>query len=208
MMARLDRNPIRVEIYKQLMASSDWSHSIEVWNNTGEMMPLSISRSITHMRRAKFCMAPTGDSDGFTARLYSILISACIPVRVDTYYPNHRYRDVAWPFKKTLDWRRAVVLVTPSQLRRVGIVQTLRAISTTRSRQMRRYIKNVVQPTLLYDPSGGGPDAFSAFLKELIHLAHRKLPLLDRSNASSSASSASSASLSIASPSMTAQRRE
>eukprot|EP00966_Prymnesium_polylepis_P093186 2157453-Prymnesium_polylepis.2 len=71
-----------------------------------------------------FCLCPTGDSKGFTARLYFSLVHGCIPVRVDghrrsTQGPNQwRY-----PFPRLLDWDRLVVDVpwaeTPTLLRRL-----------------------------------------------------------------------------------------
>jgi len=36
------------------------------------------------MRGTTFCVAPTGDSDGFTQRFYYILAAGCIPVGLDT----------------------------------------------------------------------------------------------------------------------------
>ena len=47
-------------------------------------MPLSALDTMEHMRGTTFCVAPTGDSDGFTQRFYYILAAGCIPVGVDT----------------------------------------------------------------------------------------------------------------------------
>ena len=183
MMADLDRNWIRKEIFKQLEQKGEWSHSIELWKPYRDKMPLSVGRSFSHMRRSQFCMAPTGDSDGFTQRLYSILLAGCIPVRVDTYYPQYGFGNAAWPFKQSIDWSKAVILVPPKQLRRVGLVQTLRAIPSSRCSQMRRYITNVVQRAIVFNLKGesNDGDAFTAFLHELIELTRHKLPSLDSS---------------------------
>ena len=45
-------------------------------------MPLSALDTMERMRGTTFCVAPTGDSDGFTQRFYYILAAGCIPVRV------------------------------------------------------------------------------------------------------------------------------
>tara|TARA_B100000795_G_scaffold268010_1_gene254069 strand:+ start:1129 stop:1350 length:222 start_codon:yes stop_codon:yes gene_type:complete len=47
-------------------------------------MPLSARDTMERMRGTTFCVAPTGDSDGFTQRFYYILAAGCIPVRVET----------------------------------------------------------------------------------------------------------------------------
>ena len=47
-------------------------------------MPLSALDTMERMRGTTFCVAPTGDSDGFTQRFYYILAAGCIPVGLDT----------------------------------------------------------------------------------------------------------------------------
>ena len=47
-------------------------------------MPLSARDTMERMRSTTFCVAPTGDSDGFTQRFYYILAAGCIPVGLDT----------------------------------------------------------------------------------------------------------------------------
>jgi hypothetical protein len=143
-------------------------------------MPLSAGETIRRMRETTFCIAPTGDSDGFTQRFYYILAAGCIPVRIDTYYPKLSFGRVAWPFKETVEWRTAVVLLPPNELRRNGILPTLRNISAAKIRRMRAYIQRVVRPHVLFDYHGRSPDAFSAFLDELIHLSRTRLPRLDK----------------------------
>ena len=117
-------------------------------------MPLSAAETMRRMRDTTFCVAPTGDSDGFTQvradpclkptqhplqaggvtahhswsgpgptqRFYYILASGCIPVRVDTYYSKLSFGRVAWPFKQTVQWKKAVVLLPPERLRRDGLI--------------------------------------------------------------------------------------
>ena len=75
-------------------------------------MPFSTVETIRRMQRTTFCVAPTGDSDGFTQRFYYIVAAGCIPVRVDTYYPSLKFGKVAWPFKQTIEWHRAVLLLS------------------------------------------------------------------------------------------------
>ena len=143
-------------------------------------MPLSARETLRRMQRAVFCVTPTGDSDGFTQRFYYTLAAGCIPVRVDTYYPQYSFGRVAWPFKQTVDWRRAVVLLPPDRLRQHGLMATLANLTDARVAAMQRYIETVVRPSVLFDYRGTAPDSFSAFLTELLYLARGKLPRLDR----------------------------
>lgn len=100
-------------------------------------------------------------------------------MRVDTYYPDKRFGNVAWPFKQTVQWEKAVVLLPPRLLRRVGLMPTLLNISAARVEAMQQYIATVVRPAVLFDYRGHAPDAFSAFLSELLHLSKTRLPRLD-----------------------------
>lgn len=72
------------------------------------------------------------------------------------------------------------MLVPPKRLRAEGLVPILRNISSERIRGMQQYLERVVRPAVLFDYRGRAPDAFSAFLDELIHLSRTKLPRLDK----------------------------
>ena len=56
---------------------------------------------------------------------------------------------------------------------------TLLNISAARVAAMQHYIATVVRPAVLFDYRGHAPDAFSAFLSELLHLSKTRLPRLD-----------------------------
>ena len=142
-------------------------------------MPLSALDTMERMRGTTFCVAPTGDSDGFTQRFYYILAAGCIPVRVDSYYPSWSFGRVAWPFKQTIDWHRAALLLPPAALGRDGLLPFVRNVSAARVASMQRYIEREVRPAVLFDYQGRAPDAFSAFLTELLHLSRTKLNKLD-----------------------------
>ena len=195
LMASPSRNKVRVEVARQLREARDRAagafasfgaaagRRIELYETDPRKenaMPLSAEATMAQMRRTVFCVAPTGDSDGFTQRFYYIIAAGCIPVRVDTYYSALSFRRVAWPSKQTVDWRKAVVLLPPARLRRNGLLPTLANISAERVREMQAYIQTVVRPAVLFDYRGGAPDAFSAFLEELLHLSATKLPKYDR----------------------------
>ena len=56
-----------------------------------------------------FCLCPTGDSKGFTARFYFVLLHGCIPVRVDGYRRNATHAPATYPFPLLIDWSKIVV---------------------------------------------------------------------------------------------------
>ena len=189
LMASNSRNPVRSEVARQLRAASATpgaTHGrgkVELYEtNVERPMTLDAKQTMQSMRQTMFCIAPTGDSDGFTQRFYYIIAAGCIPVRVDTYYSAFAFSRVAWPFKQTIQWRKAVVLVPPKVLRSVGLLPVLLNISDAQANRMQEYIRRVVRPRVLFDYRGKAPDAFSSFLEELLHLSQTKLPRLDRRN--------------------------
>eukprot|EP00965_Chrysotila_dentata_P220467 6191794-Pleurochrysis_carterae.AAC.1 len=141
--------------------------------------PMKVLELTNAMRRSVFCLTPVGDGDGFTQRFWFSISAGCIPVRIDSYYPDFDFEGVAWPFKTTIDWRRAVVIISPKQLRRSGLLPILRQFSTEMVEEMQRYIATIVKPATRIDFEGDGPDMFSAFLAELLYLSKYRLPQLD-----------------------------
>ena len=59
----------------------------------------------------------------------------------------------------------------------------VRNVSAARVASMQRYIEREVRPAVLFDYRGRAPDAFSAFLTELLHLSRTKLNKLDQAPA-------------------------
>ncbi|EOD11283.1 hypothetical protein EMIHUDRAFT_214563 [Emiliania huxleyi CCMP1516] len=144
--------------------------------NKENAMPFSTVETIRRMQRTTFCVAPPGDSDGFTQRFYYIVAAGCIPVRVDPYYPSLKFGKGGWPFKQTMEGHRAVLLLPPDRLGRDGLMPTLANVSQPRVPEMHQSLLRVVRPSVLFDYRGGAPDAFSPFLTELFYLAAHRLP--------------------------------
>ena len=88
-----------------------------------------------------FCLCPTGDSKGFTARFYTALIHGCIPVRVDGYERNTTAGPVAYPFASLLDWQQMVIDI-PLYRANASLVEELLAIPEERRRAMQHYIRS------------------------------------------------------------------
>ena len=53
-------------------------------HGTRPVSPASSATCSAPHPNTTFCVAPTGDSDGFTQRFYYILAAGCIPVGLDT----------------------------------------------------------------------------------------------------------------------------
>ena len=53
---------------------------------------------------------------GFTQSFYNLVMAGCIPVRIDTYYSKFSFGRVAWPFKQSIQWHKAVMLLPPEKL--------------------------------------------------------------------------------------------
>ena len=113
-----------------------------------------------------FCLCPTGDSTGFTARLYFSLVHGCIPVFVDLWQRAIGFEDLALPFPRLIDWRRAVLF------RSFNATDTLLAelhrIASRRGELHARlhYVRNVSH-WLVSEVEGVHDDAPAAFVREL-----------------------------------------
>jgi len=126
------------------------------------------------MMESVFCLAPTGDSKGFTARFYYALLHDCLPVRVDGWTKRRVTaigRDVAWPFPSLVNWSRLVVdfdgkgALNTSTTH--GLLPMLLSISQSEVRQRLRYLRSISHWFLYDEPRYVGRDAPAALIHEL-----------------------------------------
>lgn len=59
--------------------------------------------------RATFCLCPTGDSKGFTARFYWSILHGCIPVRYDGWRRRLTRAETAYPYPSLIEWEKIVI---------------------------------------------------------------------------------------------------
>ena len=132
------------------------------------------------MAESHFCLAPTGDSKGFTARFYYALMHGCIPVRLDAWY-NRRLplEGLALPFASLLNWSRLFVNYdsgSSARLVRNGTL-LLTQLRDMPAGELQDRIEAVHEAAhwLSYDrpAATGGQDAPSALLLELQQRAAR-----------------------------------
>ena len=113
-----------------------------------------------------FCLCPTGDSTGFTARLYFSLVHGCIPVFVDLWQRAIGFDDLALPFPRAIDWRRAVLF---RGFNATGnLLAELHRIAGRRGELHARlhYLRNISH-WLVSEVPGVRDDAPAAFVREL-----------------------------------------
>ena len=95
-----------------------------------------------------FCLCPTGDSKGFTARFYFSLLHGCLPVRVDGWERDPRRAPPAYPFPELLDWSRLVLDIPLGQV--PSLLPRLATMSTDEIESRQRYLRRVAH-YFLYD---------------------------------------------------------
>lgn len=115
--------------------------------------------------RSHFCLCPSGDIVGFTARLFFSIIHRCIPVYVDLFPRTLTVEELAFPFPSTIDWQR-VVLVRPLDSA-AGLLRDLASMPAAELEARHRYADSIAS-FLVYDTPGlEQRDAPAAFITEL-----------------------------------------
>lgn len=114
--------------------------------------------------RARFCLCPTGDSKGFTARLYFSIAHGCIPIRIDGFRRPLRWSELAFPFPSLIDWRRVVIDVPFSEV--ASLVSRLKSIPQAEVEARQSYMRSIGH-WLVFDRERGQPDAADAVVREL-----------------------------------------
>jgi len=118
--------------------------------------------------RASFCLCPTGDSKGFTARLYFSIVHACIPIWIDGFDRALRWNEILFPYPHIIDWRRVVVIAS---IQDVVSGKLLSKLITMRKSGVAdyyiRYIRTISHHLLFDYTYGSAPDAADTAIREL-----------------------------------------
>ena len=92
-----------------------WKYRVrEGWEGEGRMLATAVAAK--GASRAHFCLCPTGDSKGLTARFYFAIAHECIPVRVDGFRRGLAAEQLALPFPSLIDWKDVVLDVPPASV--------------------------------------------------------------------------------------------
>lgn len=117
-----------------------------------------------------FCLCPTGDSKGFTARFYFSIAHRCIPVRVDGFRRGLTAAETAYPFPSLIDWSRIVVNATVDEALSGALLQRLASMPQREVSERLAYMQRCA-PWLVWgrNASGSGHerDAAGAAIHEL-----------------------------------------
>jgi hypothetical protein len=119
--------------------------------------------------RAEFHLCPTGDSKGFTARLYFSIVHHCIPVWIDGFGRGLQWSELAWPFPLSIDWRRVVIFGTLDDVLNGALMRKLVHLQTSREAEARLGYMRTISHHLVFDRQPGAPDASDAALREIEH---------------------------------------
>jgi hypothetical protein len=112
-----------------------------------------------------FCLCPTGDSKGFTARFYFVLLHGCIPIRVDGYSRNTTTAPPTYPFPKLIDWSRLVIDVPPSQANM--LLPRLLAMPQREIEERQSYLRHTAHWLLFDNEEHAHHDASAALIHQI-----------------------------------------
>jgi len=118
-----------------------------------------------------FCLVPTGDNKGFTARFYFVLLSGCIPVRIDCWDRRLGFHETAFPFPSLINWSKLVVSASMREGKRAAresqrLFARLLSMRPSELLARRQYLAEVAH-WLTYDQRDARHDATAALLHEL-----------------------------------------
>ena len=115
-----------------------------------------------------FCLCPTGDSKGFTARFYFVLLHGCLPVRVDGYNRSAVQVPPAYPFQQLIDWSKIVTDIQADAL--PELMKTLLEMPPHEI-ERKAYVRRIAH-WLTYDERPTLTDAASAVIHSIHHRFH------------------------------------
>mmetsp|Transcript_70084 Transcript_70084/g.116388 ORF Transcript_70084/g.116388 Transcript_70084/m.116388 type:complete len:458 (-) Transcript_70084:169-1542(-) len=132
----------------------------------------TVETAARYSLRSTFCLCPSGDSKGLTARFYFSVFHNCIPVRLDLWVRGMAFDDLALPFGHLIDWRKVMIdwpMKNPSRAR--GLLEFLAAMPQREIDARQRYIQKITH-WLHFDiedvhKENGRLDAVSAVISEL-----------------------------------------
>ena len=109
-----------------------------------------------------FCLCPTGDSKGFTARFYFSLLHGCLPIRVDGYRRNATIAAPTYPFPQLIDWSRLIIDMRPDEA--PMLLPRLFAMSEREIEKRQSYLQHVAHWLLFDNEEHAHHDASAAVI--------------------------------------------
>ena len=169
MNVNLERHRIRRVIANQIMADAT-----RLGMPSGRLLVTSIMMAPQEAAdiaiSSVFCVCPTGDSKGFTARFYFVLLHGCIPIRVDGWSRNTTLAPSAFPFPNLINWSKIVIDVPPAEI--ASLMPQILAMPANEIEDKQRYLRSVAHWFLFDDEVNHGHDDAPA---ALIHTLEQRL---------------------------------
>lgn len=117
-----------------------------------------------------FCLCPTGDSKGFTARFYFVLLHGCLPVRVDGYNRSAVQVPPAYPFQQLIDWSKIVTDIQADAL--PELMKTLLEMPPHEIERRQAYVRRIAHWLTYDERPHAHHDAASAVIHSIHHRFH------------------------------------
>ena len=187
MNVNMERHPVRRKVAAAIREAAS---SLNVSTHAAGGRLLLTSRMQGPHRAAQvalsstFCLCPTGDSKGFTARFYFSLLHGCIAIRVDGYRRDATIAAPTYPFPQLIDWSRLIIDMRPDEA--PTLLPRLLAMSEREIEKRQSYLQHVAHWLLFDNEEHAHHDASAA----VIHAIQSRV--FGRRNATPSATQARS----------------
>ena len=123
-------------------------------------------------KSSTFCVCPTGDSKGFTARFYFVLLHGCLPVRVDGWGRNTTLAPVTYPFPELIRWDKIVIHVQLDEHEIRQLLPRILSIPTAEIEARQNHLRRAAH-WLLYDVGEQSHHDAPAALIQTLHSRFR-----------------------------------
>lgn len=118
-------------------------------------------------RESTFCICPTGDSKGYTARFYFVMLHGCLPVRVDGWLRNTSLAPPTYPFPGLIDWKKIVIDMVAEEIGASDLTPKLLQMPIREVEERQSHLRHAAH-WLLYDMKDHAHhDAPAALVKTL-----------------------------------------
>lgn len=143
------RHPIRKSIAAQLVADAERLNLTSKRVLVSSKM-LGPKEAALVALNSTFCVCPTGDSKGFTARFYFVMMHGCVPVRLDGWRRNVTRAPPTYPFPTLIDWSKIVIDMAVEKLEPQGLLSRLLHMSPQEVAERQRLLRHSLH-WLTYD---------------------------------------------------------
>ena len=143
------RHPIRKSVAAQLVADAERLNLASKRLLVSSKMMEPEEAALVALN-STFCVCPTGDSKGFTARFYFVMMHGCVPVRLDGWRRNVTRAPPTYPFPTLIEWSKIVIDMALEKLEPQGLLARLLQMAPQEIAERQRHLRHALQ-WLTYD---------------------------------------------------------